>query len=331
MPNRNDTWGVILAGGNGTRLSTLTTDDDGVVIPKQFCSLGGSKSLLQEAIERTTNHVAHDRVIVVVAEEHRKWWEPQLAGLNDENVVVQPCDRGTACGVLLPLMHINRQNPEATVVVTPSDQHFDDERIFHLSLMEALSYVTERPRLLVLLGMEPDSPVTDYGWITTVDGSGEAVRLVTSFIEKPDQRAAKNLLQHGALWSTFIFVSSVKALLSRFRFAVPWLVDRFERALEYGFRETPNQLLPELYERLPAADFSRSVLQKCDDTVHVLAVPPCGWTDLGTPERVAACVGKKVPCSMNQDDCEVGMRPPLDLTQVVAGAATIDRGSPLLS
>jgi mannose-1-phosphate guanylyltransferase len=327
MPNRNDTWAVILAGGNGTRLSQLTTDENGVVVPKQFCSLGGGQSLLQETIERTINHVAHDRVIVVVAKEHQQWWEPQLAALKEENVVVQPCDRGTACGVLLPLMQIARRNPEATVVVAPSDQHFDEERTFHLSLMEALSYVRERPRLLVLLGMEPDSPITDYGWITPAEGGGEAVRLVTSFVEKPDERAAKDLLRNGALWSSFTFVSSVEFLLSRFRLTVPWLVDRFEHVLDYGFRETPNQLLPELYEGIPAADFSRSILQKCDDRVHVLAVPPCGWTDLGTPERVAACVEKREPCSMNEDDCEFGVRPPLDLTQAVAGAGVSMRDS----
>jgi len=93
MANRGETWAVVLAGGYGTRLSSLTTDAEGVVIPKQFCSLDGRRSLLQVAIEQTEAHVPRERVIAVVAAEHRRWWEPQVAALKEENVVVQPCSR----------------------------------------------------------------------------------------------------------------------------------------------------------------------------------------------------------------------------------------------
>jgi mannose-1-phosphate guanylyltransferase len=331
MPNRGETWAVVLAGGSGTRLSSLTTDAEGVVIPKQFCSLDGRRSLLQVAIEQTEAHVPRERVIVVVAAEHRRWWEPQVAALKEENVVVQPCSRGTACGILLPLMHINRRNPEATVIVTPSDQHLDDQETFQLSLMEALTYVTERPKLLVLLGMEPDAPVTDYGWITPATDCDDAVQMVTSFVEKPDERAARDLLRNGALWSSFTFVTSVGLLLSRFHVTLPWLIDRFERAFEYGSWKKRDEFLPELYEEISAVDFSRSILQRSNDAVHVLAVPPCGWTDLGTPERVAACVAKTGPCSITEEECPVPGRPPLNLGQLVGSEERGDRGSSVLA
>jgi mannose-1-phosphate guanylyltransferase len=331
MPNRGETWAVVLAGGSGTRLSSLTTDEEGVVIPKQFCSLDGRRSLLQVAIEQTENHVPRERIMVVVAADHQRWWEPQVAALKEENVVVQPCGRGTACGVLLPLMHINRRNPEATIIVTPSDQHLDDQKPFHLSLMEALTYVRDRPRLLLLLGMEPDSPVTDYGWITPATDCDEAVQMVTSFVEKPDERAAQNLLLNGALWSSFTFVTSVGVLMSRFHLTVPWLIDRFEHAFEYGSWKKRNEFLPGLYEEIPAVDFSRSILQKSNEEVHVLAVPPCGWTDLGTPERVAACVGKAGPCSITEEECQLPGRPPLDLGHTVGIVERSNRGSHVLA
>ena len=289
-----------------------------MIIPKQFCSLDGRRSLLQVAIEQTETHVPSERIVAVVAADHRQWWEPQLASLKEENIVVQPCSRGTACGVLLPLMHINRRNPEATVIVTPSDQHLDDQDTFHLSLMEALTYVTERPQLLVLLGMEPDAPVTDYGWITPATDGDDGVQMVTSFVEKPDERAARDLLRNGALWSSFTFVTSVGLLLSRFHLTVPWLIERFEHAFEYGSWKKRNEVLPGLYEEIPAVDFSQSILQQSTETVHVLAVPPCGWTDLGTPERVAACVAKTKPCSIAEEECRILERPPLDLGKMVS-------------
>jgi len=330
MPNRGETWAIVLAGGSGTRLRSLTTDAEGVVIPKQFCSLDGRRSLLQVAIEQIENHVPRERIMVVVAADHQQWWEPQVASLKEENVVVQPCGRGTACGVLLPLMHINRRNPEATIIVTPSDQYFDDQKPFHLSLMETLTYVRERPRLLVLLGMEPDSPVTDYGWITPAADCDEAVQMVTSFVEKPDERAAQDLLLNGALWSSFTFVTSVGILMSRFHLTVPWLIDRFENAFEYGSWKKRNEFLPGLYEEIPAVDFSRNILQKSKEEVHVLAVPPCGWTDLGTPERVAACVGKAGSCSITEEECQVLGHPLLDLGHKVGIGEGSDRASSVL-
>jgi mannose-1-phosphate guanylyltransferase len=156
--------------------------------------------------------------------------------------------------------------------------------------------------LLVMLGMEPDRPDTGYGWITPKPDSEDVVRAVTSFVEKPDARLADELMESGALWSSFTFVTTAESLMHRFRCSMSWLVDRFSRRLTNTGTFDRQYGLLSLYDRLPTVDFSRRVLEHTDTEVHVLPVPPCGWTDLGTPQRVSECVTRNA-CSRSDPEC----------------------------
>jgi mannose-1-phosphate guanylyltransferase len=118
---RGNTWALILAAGQGTRLRSLTTTKEGFAVPKQFCSLCGGASLLEETLSRAETVATRSHIVTVVAAEHRRWWEPTLWTLPGENIVVQPQNKGTATGLLLPLLHILRRDPNATVAVLPSD------------------------------------------------------------------------------------------------------------------------------------------------------------------------------------------------------------------
>jgi len=282
-------WGVVLAGGSGSRLSALTTDAMGTVIPKQYCSFLGGPSLLRTTIQRLKTVLDSNRIVVVVSATHRRWWEPELFDIAPENIIVQPCNRGTACGVLLPLTFILHRDPSARIVVSPSDHYVRDEEMLTWSLMEAQAHVDARPRLLVLLGMEPDRPDTEYGWITPSPGCEGAVRVVMSFVEKPDAELADELMRSGALWSSFTFVTTGETLMHHFRRSMPWLVDRFSMGLTHGSWDNRQRALLSLYDRLPTVDFSHRVLEQAEEGVHVLPVPPCGWTDLGTLQRVSEC------------------------------------------
>jgi len=295
-------WGIVLAGGSGRRLRSLTADATGTVIPKQFCSVFEGPSLLRMTIRRMQAVVEPSRILVVVAAGHRRWWEPELADIHPENIVVQPCDRGTACGVLLPLTSILYRDQDARVVVAPSDHYVREEETLSASLLEAVAHVDARPRDLVLLGMEPDRPDTGYGWITSSPDVEETVRVVTSFVEKPDERLAHQLMQGGALWSSFTFAATGETLMDHFRYALPWLVERFTSALEFVSWDRPHHVLLRLYDRLPTVDFSQHVLQLLNERLHVLAVPSCGWTDLGTPQRLVECIREcSMPCAVPGD------------------------------
>ncbi len=288
MQARRDAWAIVLAAGDGSRLRALTRDVSGRAVPKQFCSLNGPRTLLEDAIARAGAVVPNDRIVVVVAEQHRCWWGPQLARIPACNVVVQPENRGTAPGLVLPLLSILRRDPAAHVVVLPSDHYVEREDSLADALVRALDTTHQRPRRVLLLGIAPDAPEPEYGWI--VAGRGRSnTRRVERFVEKPAPDAARRLYRSGALWNAFLIVARGRTLRDLVAHRLGLLV---RALLEVVLLPAPEQTaaLRALYERLESADFSRAVLQGSERRLAVQAVPPCGWTDLGTPTRVAQCV-----------------------------------------
>lgn len=176
------TWAIVLAGGQGTRLESVTRDAMGVSIPKQYCTFGMGKSLLHRTLERAARLVGQDRVITVVAKEHHRWWTVELADQAPENIIVQPENRGTAAGILLPLLEILRRDSHATVLVFPSDHGVEDE-VKLLETFEQAAFVARRnDGDTVLLGMTPEHPETGYGWIVRGNEAGERTHRVGRFV-----------------------------------------------------------------------------------------------------------------------------------------------------
>ncbi len=312
------TWGVVLAAGDGTRLRTLTTDEHGVTVPKQFCSVDGGPSLLRMAIQRASAVADPRRCLVVVSEEHRRWWEPEVQGLPLENVLVQPRNRGTACGLVLPVLHVLLREPNGLLAVIPSDHFVDDEATLRVALMQALRSQEARAGRLVLLGVAPDAADTGYGWIRPGERRPGGSHRVNSFVEKPSPSAAERLLRGGALWNSLIFVCSAPALLRLLERAAPSLLDCFGLPALLPDADR-REALTTMYERVPPLDFSRDVLQRVARRLRVVPVPPCGWTDLGTPERVTAFARLHPRRSQALPGPIRPYRPPLDLAVAAAG------------
>jgi mannose-1-phosphate guanylyltransferase len=283
-------WAIVLAGGDGTRVRDLTRAPNGDPIPKQYCTFGGEKSLLRLALDRARSVVRPDHVITVVAEQHRSWWEVELGRMDDElpaeNVVVQPANRGTAVGVLLGLSRVvSRQGPLARVLVLPSDHFVGREQTLIRHLRDGIVATREDPSRVVLLGMTPEALDPEYGWIVSPDTVGGVARPVVQFVEKPDSASSKRLMERGALLNSFIFVARAATLLFLYRRVMPEVLRRFLPRLT-----RPNgwarSVLRRLYRTLPSRDFSKELLERCTDHLAVVPVPPCGWSDLGTPARL---------------------------------------------
>jgi mannose-1-phosphate guanylyltransferase len=238
--------------------------------------------MLQWALDRARGLVPLERTVAIVAQEHRELWETELEALPRENVVVQPKNRGTAAGVLLPLVRILDRDPEAIVCVLPSDHYIEEERTFRDSLELATRAVADRLESVVLLAMTPDDVDTEYGWILPGPGRDETTRRVERFVEKPDATMAAELHRQGARWNSFVFAAAGRTLLRVFEETVPALVDAFRRARAAH----DPRALEALYEEIESEDFSRGILERAIDRLRVVAVPACGWSDLGTPSRL---------------------------------------------
>lgn len=289
MDTNGNRWCIVLAAGDGTRLSSLTTDRHGITTPKQYCSLRGDGSLLRLALARADRLASPERVVSVVASHHEAWWVRDLKDRPADNTLVQPLNRGTAPGLLLPLLEVLSRDPAARVVVLPSDHFVRDEAVLEAAMRRSLAAIDRRRAGVVLLGMTPDAAVEDYGWIVPSGPRRGSLQRVASFIEKPPAREAERLMRAGGVWNSFILAARAGDLLTMVRRRLPWLTWSM---LEAARVETSRRdsTLAALYQGMIPADFSKEVLQGSEEALHVARVPDCGWTDLGTPERVASCL-----------------------------------------
>jgi len=285
-------WAIVLAAGDGTRLGHLTRDASGRSTPKQFCSVSGGPTLLQETLARGADLVGEDRVVTVVAAKHAEWWGQDTAGLDPRNVVIQPDNRGTAAGILLPLLTIARRDPAARVVVLPSDHFIEREAVLARAAREAFATIERDPDAVVLLGITPERPDPELGWILPEPEGRGRVGRVRCFVEKPSAEIADDLLRRGSLWNSFIFTGTARTLLELYRRSLPALLETLTRAVDLEAAHGKHAAaVASAYRGLASADFSRDLLQPNAEALRVLAVDPCGWSDLGTPERLVRCAG----------------------------------------
>lgn len=283
-------WAIVLAAGDGTRLHGLTTSPDGTAVPKQFCSLFGARSLLEDAIARANQIIPAEHICTIVAHQHRRWWlQNKGAGaLPPSNVFVQPQNRGTAIGVLYSLLHVLNKDPEALVLLLPADHYVDVESTLMRALRSAMDLLERNAERAVLLGMEPDRPDSEFGYILPGDVDPRGGQIVARFIEKPPVSVAREIMAQGGLSNTFIIAAAARTLVDLFmpRFAA--IVVEMQLLLSRYFSAPHADWMPlvDFYGRLPQLDFSRDILEDQNAQLCVLRVPACGWNDLGTPGRV---------------------------------------------
>jgi mannose-1-phosphate guanylyltransferase len=283
-------WGVILAGGEGKRLLSLTRKITGDDRPKQFCALTGVETLLEQTRRRVSQVVAERHALLILTKTHERFYKDQLRGVPARNLLVQPFNRGTAPAIAYSLTHLNSVDREALVGFFPSDHHFESDGAFAVAASEAFEHATMHGDHVLLLGIAPESPEEGYGWIEpgarlhcTAGGSVFEVR---RFWEKPSRETAKQLMSAGGLWNTFIMVGRVSAFLSLIRQSFPDLLAPFESmwaAIQPG---TEDSALENLFSQIPASNFSHDVLSAYPSGLTVFRVHGLGWTDLGEPERV---------------------------------------------
>jgi mannose-1-phosphate guanylyltransferase len=286
-----DSWAIVLAGGDGVRLRALTEWLTGEAKPKQFCALGGHRSLLEETLRRAGLSAPPDRQLVVVTRRHEPHWAPLLdSTLASTHVVIQPDNRGTAVALLLALQAVESMAGDVPVIILPSDHHVGEEELFMAHVDDAVRWTGIYPDSPVLLGIDATYPETDYGWIEPArlaPARPASLHRVRRFWEKPQRSTALSLLARGCLWNSMVMVGRTSAFLRLMQATLPALVGVMDplRRLP-GFRR--EQYLRSIYAELPVLGFSERVMASRPQHCLVARVSGVAWTDLGSPARVLA-------------------------------------------
>jgi len=275
-------WTAVLAGGDGTRLQSLTLHIAGDSRPKQFCSIFDGESLLTQTRARLESLFDADRELFVVTRAHEMYYSEELRSVNDSCILPQPLNRGTGVAAALALLHILQRDADALVVFVPSDHYYSDGEAFGLAIRSAISAAEQYRDSIVLLGAEAHYAEVEYGWIELGSAiSDEPLQLlrVNRFWEKPSLPHAQALLRHGCLWNTFVTVGQASTFLDVLCSRIPNVVLSINNAL------AENQL-EAVYRLLPGVDLSREVLVPQPHRLLAVRDKTSGWADLGSPSRV---------------------------------------------
>jgi mannose-1-phosphate guanylyltransferase len=288
--------GIVLAAGEGKRLRPFVRRLRGDLLPKQYVDFTGAGSLLEQTFRRAERLIPPERLFTVASLDHlgfREAWR-QLSARPAKTVILQPQNRETAPGLLLPLIHLYRRHPDAVVAVFPSDHFILGEELFVQQIDRACSLVQEDPLRLVLLGIEPEGPEPEYGYILpeerTVGFPARSAKVVARFIEKPDTRTAGELSLKGALWNTMVFAFQARALLESIRRIAPSLYDAFQRIGKAIGSSDEMAVAEEIYRGLPSINFSSEILGALSTeqptTLQFLPVKGIFWSDWGSEARI---------------------------------------------
>lgn len=296
-------WGIILAGGEGLRMRAFINRQTGGYSPKQYNTFTGTRSMLRHTVDRMLRIAPDSRLVTVIGNGHRAYLSEPGNGYLPGLTIEQPENKGTACGVFLPLAHIVAQDPAAIVLVSPSDHFVTPEDRYCDYLACAATLAGRYKDCLVLIGAIPDKPETDYGWIGFEQHDGErdetAPCPAIGFYEKPDRQTAQVFLEKGWLWNTMVVACRATTLWEMARRRIPKVVALFDAYLLILKAARAGQIPPErqavareqVYEALPEADLSRDVLQHCIGQMIVVALKGVEWSDWGRPERVLNSIG----------------------------------------
>ncbi|MBR7087467.1 MAG: mannose-1-phosphate guanylyltransferase [Prevotella sp.] len=268
---------VILAGGKGRRLWPCSRER----YPKQFIDFFGSgRTLLQQTYDRLARIIPREHIFINTNQDYTHIVREQLPELEEENLLAEPIHRNTAPSVAWACLRILRQNPEASVIVSPADYEVQNEQVFRENMLEGLRFVDSHDGLLTM-GIKPTRPEPGYGYIQLGNPLGDHIFAVQSFTEKPERDFARMFVDSGEFyWNTGLFLSRAKFLKQSLEKLLPALFHEVEVAAVDLSLEKRNELVKQYFPLFPNLSLEHSVLERSDE-VYVMKCD-FGWADLGT-------------------------------------------------
>jgi len=295
--------GIVLAAGEGKRLEPLVRQLRDDSLPKQYVTFIGTRSMLEHTFARAEKLIPRERIFTVIAEHHIDFpaVRRQISRCAGGTVIAQPENKETSAGILLPLMHVFKKHPEASVAVFPSDHFIFEEDLFMSHVAIAFHAVERNPSLFVLMGVEPTEAEAEYGYIVPHGADGEkpsapTLQRVRRFVEKPDAQTACEMMAGGALWNTMVMVFKVKNLLAIVEKINPELFAAFQEV--HAAIDTPDEekRIRKIYRRLKGQNFSKEILEplpaQYPASLSVLSVRGVLWSDWGLPRSIERVLRK---------------------------------------
>ena len=329
-------WGVILAGGDGTRLQPLTRLTCGDDRPKQFCPLLGGKTLLEQTHERVTGTIDPDHILFALTKKHEPFYTQELKHIPRIQQIIQPYNHGTLPAILWSLLRLFHADEHALVAFFPSDHFFVQEDAFISTMERALDFADGERHSVVLLGANADRPETEYGWIepesVQESESGHSFAPVRRFWEKPSLLVARQLLGQGCLWNTFVMVGSAQAFLEMIQNTSPAIFDAFNRVLSSADPGSEEQAMRAVYDAIAPTDFSKDVLSLSTERLRVTTCGDVGWSDLGEPRRFISAMTENGTDNTQEvtsgcDKCGLTREQIATLSHSAVAAPTINEGA----
>lgn len=270
---------LILAGGSGTRLWPRSTDSR----PKPFLSLTGRESFLSETFARAARIAGPEGVSVSARRAHGDLVRQELPQLPEARLILEPVRRNTAPAIALAALLVAAEDPEALLVVMPSDQAVRDEERFQSCLSVAVDAARSNDAF-VTLGIPPTRPETGFGYLQAQEDHTQPFMRVLRFVEKPSLARAREFLAEGSyLWNAGIFVFRVKLLLREMGRFCPDVLSAVTKAAA-ALREGDAAGFDRAFSSAPSISIDYAVMERADEVLVVSC--PCGWSDLGSWDSV---------------------------------------------
>lgn len=270
-------FAVIMAGGIGSRFWPVSTSN----YPKQFHDmLGTGQSLLQKTYARINKIVPAENIYILTNERYLQLTLEQLPDISEQQVVLEPAMRNTAPCILLAALKIQKQNPNALMLVAPSDHWIEDEEAYANDVIRCYK-ASEEADILMTLGILPTFPNTGYGYIESDSEENLEIKKVKQFREKPDYETAKRFLADGNfLWNTGIFIWSVKSIVNSYKTHLNQMYTHFFSG--WNQLNTPEEkaFIQKEYAKAENISIDYGILEKAE---NVYVKPATfDWNDLGT-------------------------------------------------
>ena len=270
-------YAILMAGGVGSRFWPVSTSD----FPKQFHDmLGSGDTLIQKTFSRLSQIIPIENILILTNEKYNSLVLEQLPMVKQEQVLLEPAMRNTAPSILYASLKIQKENPNAVMVVAPSDHWIEDEISFINNIQQCFDFCIKE-NVLMTLGIQPTFPNTGFGYIEYNKSDKSVIRKVSQFREKPDYETAKSFIKSGNfLWNGGIFIWTVKTITESFEKFQPQMNALFLKGMESYNTANEVGFIDENYALAENVSIDYAVMEKAEN-VYVLSAT-FDWNDLGT-------------------------------------------------